>query len=288
MVRTIRIFAVCALAAAVGIVPVAPAQAGIPTTPCASFTTQHVAGGLNAIPSNPGNINSKLWIRAQGVSLRFRVPITATVRHDCVGAAGGILAKIRTVDANDELTDGAMIAGVLFENTSDPVTGQFLFGATSFGYAYYSSSPPNINNAWVSLSDNSILSSACHLHPGLEVKIRVRNGRDQNNQNIWVPECWNWEASPQRWENMILGCNCGGILANRFDGVGLGDRWRAGAVGGLNLDATELKYKDLGGSWGSWNANSCWSNNTTGDTYRYASVSDTHFTVAAGAANPNC
>ena len=80
---------------------------------------------------------------------------------------------------------------------------------------------------WVPVSNNSILSSACHLHPGLEVKIRVRNGRDANNQNIWIPECWNFlESSPGRLENMKIGAN-GGILANRFDGVALGYRVRA-------------------------------------------------------------
>jgi hypothetical protein len=284
--RATNLMARLAGATAVGIAllvagPPVAAQAAPPSTPCDNLGYQRVTGGDNLFASNPGNVTSPDWVRMYGDQATFRVPINPTVRTDCYGAAAGILLRMRMVNSSGDLTNSIAIVGVLFENRA--TTHGFVYADPVFGSAFYTSTPPAIEDNWSEIFSGSIVAADCHLGAGGLVTLRIKAFTDGAGNNAWRPQC----KAGSQWLDMYQGTSY--VDNAHHFGVDLMERFRAGSVGGLVIDATGLQEMTVTGAWTNWENSDCFQNSTSGsDTYRFASVSRSEFTIDHGTPNPNC
>lgn len=279
--RGASLAAVVALVVAAGVsVPTASATVRrvvhAPSQACINFSHPHVVGGNNLLEGNPGNVSSTDWLRGEGVQATFAVPADPTVRTDCLGPAAGIALKLRMVDVNNQLTDTSVIMGINWENEYDPFYQQFTPKVPVWGVSYGTNAE---GTSWDDeIPRGNVTLGLCQLTPGNTVTLRIVN----NTNGGWTPYCLN----PQNgsWVDMKFGG--GGFASGYVEGISLLSRWRAGTVGGLNLTASALKWKDSYGTWNPWSNSDCFSNTTTD--YLFNGGSSANFTIAAGTPNPNC
>jgi hypothetical protein len=283
MMRGLRTCSIPAVVgAAVALLAAAPPALAYPTQFCQSgiaADVQSVVGGNNLLSGHPGDIQSTLWQRGQGARMTFRVPLQPTVRTDCLGPAAGIGLKFRLIDNNGsgDLTNVRMMAGVVWSNHYTGLAGQgFIYADPLWGWSYGTGHDDDGWDDTVSKATQGL----CNLNPGQLVTLRIHN-TSINGNHAWRAEC---RADDGSWINMNVR---GDSLSPYWSGVQLVDRWREGTIGGLNLDATGLQWKDLASNWAGWDNANCFTNNTTNPQYRFDGGTST-LSISAGTANPNC
>ena len=239
---------------------------------------QRIVGGNNLKANNPGNAGSMDWLRGTGDRASFNVPVGPILRKDCLGEVGGILVKMRFADDAGNLTAADYTVGLWYSNTPNEA------GALEWGVSYGSDSSGDFESNGPQHMTSKIIAGQCGLTAGDHVTLRIVADTDGSGNHGWKGQCLGTGGTT--WFSMDP---ITPVHVNIYStGIALVNRWRLGGVGGLGLDASALKYADFNGSWGGWVHSNCFANGSSGDEYRYNTVSNTEFTITHESANTGC
>jgi hypothetical protein len=237
---------------------------------------QQVTGGNNQLTGHPGNPNSSLWIKGQGVRATFRVPLDPNVRHDCFGDAAGLGVKMIFTGTDGNPSGYKLFAGVHYVNYSTGIAGDpYHYEEPVWGALW---GTKHDDDDWQD-SPGQLAAGYCHLIPGQLVTLRIR----PVGTNGFQAECLAGSA----WYSMMPN-NVYIPPPPTGTGVSLLEHFRLGGQGGLSMsDVSNLQELNLASpaKWIDWDNANCWLNNS--DDYFFDGA-QTSFKVYPGTPNGGC